>query len=123
MDLDSSGGLYLPSGTAIRYISPQGIISTVASAHVFTSTIAVKLEPNSDTKLVVSDTSCIKKRMDVSTGVVNTLVGTAGCGFAGDGGPLSAAMLYGTASRIVAFDLSGNLYIGDRLRLRKVLNG
>jgi trimeric autotransporter adhesin len=64
------------------------------------------------------------RRIDV-TGTVTTVAGggpdaTGGPGFAGDGGPATAALLNGPTS--IAFDRQGNLYIADteNRRVRKV---
>src|SRR5690348_16965187 len=54
---------------------------------------------------------------------ISTLVGSAGGGFAGDGGPAAAAQINNPCA--LALDGSGNLYIGDQLnyRVRKIANG
>ena len=53
-------------------------------------------------------------------GIITTVAGTGGAGFAGDGGPATAALL--DAPNDVAVDVYGNLYIADlqNRRIRKV---
>ena len=56
------------------------------------------------------DYGCIRK-IDVSTGIVSTIVGGNPPGFSGDGGPaLSASIRNGTS---IVFDQSGNMFIAD----------
>ena len=70
-----------------------------------------------DGSLVFSDTfnHCIR-RIDVETGVISTICGTAERGFSGDGGPALRAQLnepYG-----VVIDRSGRVFFADRLNRR-----
>jgi hypothetical protein len=58
------------------------------------------------------------RRVDHATGVITTFVGTGTAGYSGDGGPATAAQVYQPAG--LAFDASGNLYIADGSRIRKV---
>ncbi|HLK47056.1 MAG TPA: IPT/TIG domain-containing protein [Bryobacteraceae bacterium] len=54
---------------------------------------------------------------------ISTIVGTAGGGFGGDGGPAAAAQINNPCSLVV--DGAGNIYIGDQLnyRVRKISGG
>lgn len=59
------------------------------------------------------------RRIDAVTGVISTVVNTAGTrGYSGDGGPASAAQL--ESAHVIQFDLLGNLYIAGDTRVRKV---
>ncbi|HXI01893.1 MAG TPA: hypothetical protein VNI57_01840 [Candidatus Saccharimonadales bacterium] len=60
------------------------------------------------------------RRVDMTTGIIDTYVGNGTQGFSGDGGAATSASLNYPSD--VAFDSSGNLYIADRLnsRIRKV---
>src|SRR5438046_8971194 len=52
--------------------------------------------------------------------VITTVAGTGAAGFAGDGGPATAAQIFGPAG--MAVDSAGNIFISDREnhRIRKV---
>ncbi len=60
------------------------------------------------------------RKIDMSTGIITTLAGSASPGFGGDGGPSTAAQLYTPWG--VACDPSGNIYIADQgnNRIRKI---
>jgi sugar lactone lactonase YvrE len=61
--------------------------------------------------LYVSDTGNNRIREINSAGEISTVVGSALCGFAGDGGPATKAEICGPFG--LAFDKSGNLYFSD----------
>ena len=61
-------------------------------------------------------------RVDAETGILTRVAGIGTSGFSGDGGPAVNAQLSGPPSAM-AVDLSGNLYLADNLRVRKVANG
>ena len=60
------------------------------------------------------------RRIDLLTGVIDTVAGSGAVGFSGDGGPATAARLNNPAG--IAFGPGGDLYIADRnnVRVRKV---
>jgi sugar lactone lactonase YvrE len=60
------------------------------------------------------------RKIDASTGFINTIAGNGQQGFSGDGGPATAAKL--SIPSAVAVDASGNVYIGDfsNYRVRKI---
>ena len=62
---------------------------------------------------------CVVRKVNTS-GIISTVAGNGTCGFGGDGGAATAAML--KFPRGIAFDASGNLYIADTSnhRIRKV---
>ncbi len=133
---DGSGNLYFAdaSKSVVRKVTPSGIISTVAGIGTFgfsgdggPATNAALAFPcalavDSAGNIFVSDgnNSCIRK-IDAS-GTINTVIGTGTVyGFAGDGGPASAAKMneqYG-----ISLDKNGNMYIADwgNHRIRKVV--
>jgi len=59
------------------------------------------------------------RKIDPS-GIITTFAGSDSSGYAGDGGPATAALLY--APRQIAIDVAGNIYITDdgNYRIRKV---
>jgi hypothetical protein len=71
--------------------------------------------------LYIADTSNCRVRK-VTSGMITTVAGTGTCGFGGDLGSATSAMLNGPWG--IALDAAGDLYIGDRFncRVRKVAN-
>ncbi|HEY4207894.1 MAG TPA: gliding motility-associated C-terminal domain-containing protein [Puia sp.] len=69
---------------------------------------------------LVSQTTNIISKLDISTGRIVTVAGSGMRGFAGDGGPAINAQLFNPAG--IVFDAAGNLYIADQInfRIRKV---
>jgi cysteine-rich repeat protein len=88
--------------TAARLWYPTGV--TVDSAGV----------------VYIADTSNRRIRKVGLDGIITTIAGTGAPGFAGDGGPATAAQLDGPTD--VAVDAAGSVYIADRenYRVRKV---
>lgn len=79
------------------------------------------IEVGPDGRLWIADTNNHRIRaMDLTTGVITTVVGTGQRGFAGDRGPAREAQLYRPYG--VAFDAAGNLFVSDSLnnRVRRV---
>src|SRR5438093_706046 len=63
--------------------------------------------------LVADQSNCVIRKVHMTTGTISTVAGTGGaCGFAGDGGPATAAELYLPAG--VALDVAGNLFFADK---------
>ena len=60
------------------------------------------------------------RKIDLITGIISSIAGTDSAGYSGDGGPASAAKLWGPQA--ICSDDSGNIYIGDVLnyRIRKI---
>ena len=133
--VDASGNLYIADlmNYVVRKVDPSGIITTVAGNGTYgykgdggPATAAEMWEPYSvavDAKgdLYVADYERIREVN--SAGIISTVVGNGGLGFAGDGGPAASAELnhpYG-----LAVGASGNLYISDysNLRIREVSAG
>jgi trimeric autotransporter adhesin len=74
--------------------------------------------------LYVADTNNNRiRRVAAGSGIISTVAGNGGFGFSGDGGPATAAGLYGP--RGVAVDATGTLYIADTFsnRIREVAAG
>ncbi|HXI60128.1 MAG TPA: hypothetical protein VNO55_28890 [Polyangia bacterium] len=126
IDLDAAGNLYVAdtSHFRVRRIDPNGVITTVAGNGTvgfsgdggpaklaqLSRITDVAAGPDGNLYIADNENSCI--RMVDQDGNISTVVGRGGQqGFAGDGGPVSEALLnrpYG-----IAFDPQGNLYIAD----------
>jgi DNA-binding beta-propeller fold protein YncE len=81
------------------------------------------LELGPDGRLYVADTDNQRVRViDLGTGIISTFAGNGQVGFAGDGGPATAASFSRPFG--VAFDREGNLYVTDTFtnRIRKVVH-
>ena len=139
--LDKQGNLYISTGNlaaiplpVVRKVNPAGIISTVAGGGGFGSfgdggpaTQAgfgafggfSGLRTDNAGNLYVVDQNSVRM-VSAATGTITTIAGTSSAGFSGDGGPATKAQLASPTS--LAFDSSGNLYIGDygNYRVRKV---
>ena len=134
--LDAAGNLFIAEGVRIRRVDTGGIITTIAGGGV---NFPGDGGPATDASLgeatgvdvdaagnvyIGNFTHCPIRRVDTS-GIITTVAGSGafgtGCGFGGDGGPASAALL-GHGPRGVAVDAAGNLYIADtrNSRIRRV---
>ncbi len=69
------------------------------------------LEGEGPTGLLVQD-GCLVRRFDVVARTLELVAGASQCGFAGDGGPATAALLNNPAG--MAVDASGRIYLADR---------
>ena len=118
---DRAGNLYLSCGTRIRKINTSGVIITVAgngspgymgdggpaTAAEFTGTTGITVDRTGN--LYIDDNTYIRK-VDTS-GIIITIAGNGIVGYAGDGGPASAAEF--TAPKCLTTDNYGNVYIVD----------
>jgi sugar lactone lactonase YvrE len=133
--VDSRGRLLFatPSGHVRRYDPVSGAISLVAgngnrggSGDGGPATEAELDIPEAlvldgaDNLYVVETRKCRIRRVDAASGVIRTVVGRAGRGFSGDGGPASQAQLNFPTG--VAVDDLGNLFICDSWnhRIRRI---
>ena len=131
--IDASGNLYMSDNYRIRKITAStGIISTIAgngtlgslgdggpatSAEVRPAGVYVDISGN----IYIGEMNRIRK-INIATGMINTIAGNGIQGFSGDGGMATNAQFYNAA--YVAKDASGNLYIADQSnqRIRKISN-
>jgi sugar lactone lactonase YvrE len=123
--LDGAGNLYIADGdnNRIRRVDPAGIITTIAGtgAKGFAGdngpaigarlSFPSNLEVDGAGNLYFSDTFNYRVRRIGPKGVITTVAGTGGQGFAGDDGPATRAQLSNVGG--VAVDAAGNLYIAD----------
>ena len=133
--VDALGNLYIAGGNRVRKVSPSGIIITIAGDGVAgyagdggpaalarfnqTTGIAADLAGN----VYVSDGGNERVRRIDAAGMISTIAGTGGSGFAGDGVPAVSAPLADPWD--VAVDGGGNIYIADiqnqRIRMVEAL--
>ncbi len=128
---DSAGNIYVvdENNRRVRKITPNGIIKTAAGTFdVGDGGPASKAALSSSTDLVfdatgnlyLTDSPLNLVRKITPAGIISNAAGSGSRGFAGDGGPASAASLLNPNG--LALDATGNLYIADTSnhRIRKV---
>jgi len=131
--VDASGNLYIPDGDAsrIRRVDhTSGIIITVAGDGAFgfsgdggpatsaSLNFAFDVAVDNSGNLYIADTANGRiRQVDHSSGIITTIAGN-GLGFSGDGWPATSAPVNGP--RAVALDGSGDLFIIDSYRIRRV---
>ncbi|HTA28582.1 MAG TPA: T9SS type A sorting domain-containing protein [Bacteroidia bacterium] len=122
--VDASGNMYIADmvNGCIRKVTTSGIISTYAgngitsysgdggpaTAAELNSPKCLLVDPSGN--LYISDYSNYRVREVNTSGIIYTIAGDS-AGFSGDGGPATAAELYGPDG--VALDSQGTLYIAD----------
>lgn len=135
LGFDAVGNLYIQDGTSrIRKVNAiTGIITTIAGNGIASSSkygslaTATPIFPEGGSGGIASDkagniffsnTPSSVAKVDAATGVIISVAGNGYSGFSGDGG--SATMAGFDSPQGVAVDPSGNLYIADYDRIRKV---
>ena len=92
----------------------NGVPATSAEFNLIQG-IAVDFKGN----LFICDTNSTVRKVNVSTGIITTVAGTAISGYSGDGTPATSAEILNPYD--VAFDATGNYYIAEfRGRIREV---
>ena len=130
--LDAAGNLYITDNghSVVRKVTAAtGIISTIAgtgeggyNGDGIQATAAQLGGPMGvmigvDGNLYIGEVYRVRK-VDLATGVITTVAGNGDSAFTGDGGPATAAGLYGAYP--LAMDGVGNLFIGTQTVVRKV---
>ena len=132
---DKYGNYYFAEGTGkrVRKVSTVGIINTIAgtgsggfSGDGGPATSALIDGPQNiilDTfgNLYIADLSNERiRKVDIATGIITTICGNGTGAYFGDGGPATAAEIWGPQD--ICFDKFGNLYIADAFnyRVRKI---
>ena len=131
---DAIGNLYFADNTnsRIRKISTTGIITTIAGTGMGGysgdggAATAAEINPwgisiDSYGKLYFSDDGSYIRKIDLSTGIINTVVGYGSAIYNGDNIPATSA---GIGPVKMTFDVNNNMYIGDSYnnRIRMVDN-
>jgi uncharacterized repeat protein (TIGR01451 family) len=136
VDFDANGNMYIVDNFnfRVRKVDTAGVITTIAgngfngdggdggpataaSIEAGANGVAVDSAGN---VLIADYNNCAIRKVNTS-GIITTAIGTLGfCGYSGDGGPASAAVLNGPIDP--TFDASGNLFFvdGDNCAVRKV---
>jgi trimeric autotransporter adhesin len=132
---DGAGNMYVSDYTnnVIRKINTHDTITTIAgtgaagySGDGFAATAATMSLPyrmafdRAGNLFFVDGNNAAVRKINMTTGIITTIIGSLGSGSSGDGGPASAAKL--TFPTVIAFDTAGNMYVADRGndRIRKV---
>ena len=136
VNLDQRGNIYISdlNNNVIRKIDARtGIISTVAGNGIFGYSgdggpatqaslgVAFHTIVDDEGNLIISDLANNRiRRVDRSTGIINTIAGTGNLGYNGDGHTALATDL--NIPMGIAFDNRGNLLFSDQggLRIRKM---
>jgi sugar lactone lactonase YvrE len=130
--VDASGNLYIADtdNHAIRRVTANGIITTVAgtgdagfagdggpaTAAKLNNPVAVAVDAAGN--IYIADSSNYRVRRVTPAGMIDTVAGTGSSGFTGDNGPATAARL--GSPRALAVDPAGNIYVGERYRVRRI---
>lgn len=129
--MDQSGNLLVAdtANSRVRRITPAGVITTVAgdgtlgigfdgvaaTATPVTEPVDVAVEPSGS--LVIAETGLHRLRRVSRSGIISTVAGNGLPGYAGDGGPVTSALL--TRPTDVDVDAAGALLFTD-MRNRRV---
>ena len=126
---DHAGNVYLLLLGAVRKVTPDGVIKTIAGiggdgcSSTTSGTVALSTCINGNSialdaqgNLYIAESTRIRK-VD-ATGAISTVIGNGIQGFSGDGGPAISAEL--NIAFAVVFDANGNLLISETDRIRKV---
>ena len=126
INFDKKGNLYIATGfgSRIRKVDTAGIITTVAgtgtAGYSGDNGLATFAQINFGAGVAIDSTGNIFisdghygaiRRVDAITHRITTVCGNDIMGYSGDGGPATAAKLYGPSA--ICFDKTGNLYIAD----------
>jgi uncharacterized protein (TIGR03437 family) len=132
--VDAAGNLYIADqrNSRIRKVTPGGTITTVAGngvqgysgdggpATAASLNLPYGVAVDAAGNVYMADYANRRIRKVTPGGTITTVAGNGLSGYSGDGGPATAASLYGPWD--VAVDAAGNLYIADSAnqRIRKV---
>ena len=131
---DAAGNLYVADrdNCRVRGINAAGVIYTLAGTGMCgysgdggAATAAQISNPRAfafgpDGSLYIAEGDRVRRVSPTGIGIITTVAGTATPGYSGDGGPATAAQLWGPTGVVV--DALGNVYIADasNYRVRRV---
>jgi trimeric autotransporter adhesin len=131
--VDAAGNLYIAesAGQRVRMIS-NGVITTIAgtgtAGYSGDDGPATSARLNAPWAVAVDSAGAVyvaewsgSRVRKIAGGIITTVAGNGVFGISGDGGPATAAQLYLPAG--VAVDGSGNIFISDHARIRRVSDG
>jgi len=132
--VDGAGNVYIADqgNSVVRRVSATGIISTIggngvagysgdggaATAGQLNSPTGIAVDGSGNVYIADANENVIRKIN--ASGIISTIAGTGAAGYAGDGGPATAATFNSPAG--IAVDGSGNVYVADMAneRVRKI---
>ena len=132
MQVDGAGNVYSAYYDAVLKVSPAGTPTVIAGGSYgyggdgLAATAAKLANPSGLAldgagNIYIADTSNCRVRQITTDGKINTFAGNGTCATTGDGGPASSAQLNYPSS--VAVDGSGNIYVAEEYRIRKIAAG
>ena len=123
-----NGNIYIADGSTIRMVTKiTGIITTIAgnstrsgyagdgglaTLATLSSPQGIDVDPNTGDLYIADSRNHAVRMIKRSTGIISTIAGTGGGGYAGDGGPATSAMLK-RPKNIAIEAATGNIYIAD----------
>ena len=114
LKIDNRGFLTCFAGTGVAGYSGDGGPATAAKLNI---PFGIDVDSLGDVVFADGNNSVVRK-IDVRTGIISTIAGNGRTGFSGDGGPATAAAIWGPAG--VHIDKHGNIFfscdIGKRIR-------
>jgi sugar lactone lactonase YvrE len=123
LKLDAGGDLYVAAGSNIFTVPPAGIVTKIAgngsgtfsgdggSATSAGLSAVEGIAIGNDGSIYLCDTYNNRVRKITADGIIHTIAGGNGAGFAGDNGPAAGALI--NVPTNIALDAIGNLYIRD----------
>jgi len=128
--VDEQGNVYVGDiyNNRIRKVDTSGIITTIAgngtagfsgdngSATSAQLNYPLALDVDAQGNVYFCDASNYRIRKVDTSGIISTIAGNGGGGYAGDGGPATSANFSWLIG--IAVDLQGNVYIGDQANNR-----